>query len=231
MAKSVLLKAATRNGIGRTALKGVRKAGNVPGVLYGKKASQAIEINAKELIGVLQHASSENVLVDLELKSNDKTEKRLALIQDIQHHPLKDYVIHVDLHELAADEKLHTEVTVETVGEPAGVKTGGGLLEVVLRHLRVECLPKDLPEIITIDVSHLEIGQAIHVGEIQLPAGVTVLNPKDLPVVAVAAPTKEEEPVAAAAAEVAQPEVIKEKKADDAPAADAKGGAKAEAKK
>ena len=229
MAKSVLLKAATRKGIGRTALKGVRKAGNVPGVLYGKQASQAIEINAKELVSVLQHASSENVLVDLELKSDAKTEKRLALIQDIQHHPLKDYVIHVDLHELAADEKLHTEVTVETVGEPAGVKTGGGLLELVLRHLRVECLPKDLPEIITIDVSHLEIGQAIHVGEIQLPAGVTVLNPKDLPVVAVAAPTKEEEPVAVAA-EVAQPEVIKEKKAEDAPAADAKGG-KAEAKK
>lgn len=229
MAKTVLLKAQKRNGIGRTAVKSLRAGGRVPAVIYGKRQSEALSLDSKELLDVLHHSTSENVLVDLEVISDSKTEKRLALIQDVQHHPLKDYIVHIDLHEIAQDEKLHTEVPVQEVGEPVGVKTGGGLLEAALRHLRVECLPKDLPEIITVDVSHLNVGQAVHVGEIALPAGVTVLNHKDLPVFIVHAPAVEEE-VKPGTAEITQPEVIKEKKTEEAAAADAKGG-KAEGKK
>lgn len=230
MAKTLFLKAHTRKQIGRTGLKAVRSAGKVPGVLYGKKNSQPIEINEKELTTVLHQSSSENVLLDLELHDEaDKAQKRLALVQDVQHHPLEDYIIHVDLHEIAQDEKLHTEVPVKSVGEPIGAKSGG-IFETLLRTLRVECLPKDLPEAIVVDVSNLAIGQSIHVGSIELPAGVTVLNHKELSVFAMAAP-KEEEAKPAGATEAVQPEVIKEKKTDEAAAGDAKAEAKKDAKK
>ncbi len=233
MAKTLFLKAHTRKQIGRTELKAVRKAGKVPGVLYGKQNSQPIEINEKELTTVLHKSSSENVLLDLELHDEaDKAQKRLALVQDVQHHPLEDYIIHIDLHEIAQDEKLRTEVAVTAVGEPIGAKSGG-IFETLLRTLHVECLPKDLPESIAVDVSALDIGQSIHVGSIALPAGVTVLNHKELSVFAVAKPKEEEEPKpGAATAEAVQPEVIKEKKTDEAAApADAKGGDKKDAKK
>jgi large subunit ribosomal protein L25 len=224
----------------------VRTAGRVPGILYGKAKdksirSRAIEIDSKKLNTVLHSSTSENVLVDVELTdaSGAKVDQHLALLVDVQHHPLKDYIIHVDLHEIAQDEILHAEVPVVSVGEPVGVKNGGGLLETMLRTIRVACLPRDLPELITVDVSHLEIGHSVHVRELKLPDKVTASNRPELPVFSVFAP--KEEVVETPGAEVVQPEVIKEKKVEGeaAPAADAKGGkpdakaagAKTEAKK
>jgi large subunit ribosomal protein L25 len=236
MAKTVSLQVSQRAGIGRTALKAVRTAGRVPGILYGKAKdktirSRPIEIDAKKLKSVLHSSSSENVLVDVELTdaSGAKVDQHLALLVDVQHHPLEDYIIHIDLHEIAQDEILHAEVPVTSVGEPVGVKTGGGLLETMLRTIRVACLPRDLPESITVDVSNLTIGHSVHVSELVLPAGVTATNPPELPVYSVFAP--KEEVVATPGAEVAQPEVIKEKKVegDAAAAPDAKGGKDAKA--
>jgi large subunit ribosomal protein L25 len=236
MSKTVSLKVSPRSGIGRKAVKAVRKAGRVPGVLYGKAKdapahSRAIEIEAKSLVKLLQTSTSENVLVDVELVDTEgkKVDSGLALISDVQHHPIEDYIIHIDLHEIAQDEILHAEVPVTSVGEPVGVKSGGGLLETMLRTIRVACLPRNLPDIITVDVSNLAIGHSVHVRELVLPEGVTAANPPELPVFSVFAPKEEvaEQP----AAEVKQPEVIKEKKVDEAAAApDAKGGAKPDAK-
>jgi large subunit ribosomal protein L25 len=245
MAKTVTLQVAQRSGVGRTALKAVRKAGRVPGVLYGKAKdksvrSRTIEIDAKKLNAVLHSSTSENVLVDVEVTdpSGAKIDQHLALLLDVQHHPIKDYVIHIDLHEIAQDEILHAEVPVASVGEPAGVKNGGGLLETMLRYVRVACLPRDLPELITVDVTSLEIGHSVHVRELVLPQGVTVSNPPELPVFSVFAP--KEEVVETPSTEVVQPEVIKEKKVEGEAAAapeakaggkDAKPAAKAEPKK
>jgi large subunit ribosomal protein L25 len=239
MAKTVSLQVSQRAGIGRTALKAVRKAGRVPGVLYGKAKdktvrSRAIEIDAKKLASLLHSSTSENVLVDVEVTdpAGKKVDQHLALLLDVQHHPIKDYIIHIDLHEIAQDEILHAEVPVTSVGEPVGVKTGGGLLETMLRTIRVACLPRNLPELITVDVSHLQIGDSVHVRELVLPEGVTLTNPPELPVFSVFAP--KEEVVETPATDVKQPEVIMEKKVDEAaPAPGAKGGkgdAKAAAK-
>jgi large subunit ribosomal protein L25 len=231
MAKTVSLQVSQRSGVGRTALKAVRKAGRVPGVLYGKTKdtvrSRPIEIDAKKLNTVLHSSTSENVLVDVEVTdpSGAKVDQHLALLLDVQHHPLEDYIIHIDLHEIAQDEILHAEVPVTSVGEPAGVKNGGGLLETMLRTVRVACLPRHLPDLITVDVSHLEIGHSVHVNELKLPEGVTLTNPPELPVFSVFAPKEEVVEAPVAAAEVKQPEVIKEKKVEgEAPAAEAKGG-------
>jgi large subunit ribosomal protein L25 len=239
MSKTVSLQVSQRAGIGRTALKAVRKAGRVPGVLYGKSkdkavSSRPIEIDAKKLAAMLQRSSSENVLVDVELTdpAGKKIDQHLALLLDVQHHPIEDYIIHIDLHEIAQDEILHAEVPVTSIGEPAGVKNGGGLLETMLRTIRVACLPRNLPESITVDVSALEIGHSVHVREIKLPEGVTAVNPPELPVFSVFAP--KEEVVETPAAQATEPEVIKEKKVEgEAAPADAKGGkpdAKAAAK-
>ena len=142
----------------------------------------------------------------------------------MQHHPIRRDVLHVDFHAVRADEKLHAEIPVEPFGEPAGVKNFGGILEIALHSLEVECLPKDLPDLIRIDVSGLNVGESIHVKDIALPEGVSVRVDADLTVVRVAAPKVEIEPVASAAAAAAGPEVIKEKKED---AAAAKAGAPA----
>jgi large subunit ribosomal protein L25 len=237
MSKALSLQVSQRAGIGRKAVKAVRKAGRIPGVLYGKakgdKAvhSRAIEIDSKKLGAILQKSTSENVLVDVELTDAEgkKVDQHLALLLDVQHHPLEDYIVHIDLHEIAQDEILHAEVPVTSVGEPVGVKTGGGLLETMMRTIRVACLPRDLPDLITVDVSHLEIGHSVHVSEIKLPENVKASNPPELPVFSVFAP--KEEVVEAPTAEVVQPEVIKEKKPEEgaAPAADAKGGKDAKA--
>jgi large subunit ribosomal protein L25 len=140
-------------------------------------------------------------------------------------------VLHVDFHEVAENEKVTVQIPVETTGEAVGVKTGGGTLEHVLFKLKVRSLPKNLPEQIVVDVTALEIGKSIHLGDIKAPEGVEILGDKHITVVAVAAPRAEEEVVAAGAAPAAgDVEMTKEKKEEGAEgAAPAKGDAKAAA--
>lgn len=214
--KSVTLNAYPRTAIRRSAVKKLRDAGRIPAVIYGSASQpQSLEVVSKELDNLIHHHVSENVLVDLTLES-DARPQRLALVQEVQHHPLSGKVLHVDFHEVAADEPVTISVPVETTGEAVGVKTGGGVLEHVLYKIKICALPKDLPEAITIDVSALEIGRAIHVGDIQPPEGVEVIGNKELVVVACAAPRTETEeaPVEgeAAAAPTSEVEMIKEKK-------------------
>jgi large subunit ribosomal protein L25 len=227
--KSVALKASVRAEIRRSANKQLRASGSIPAIIYGKQAKpQNLQVDAKELDNLFHHGTSENVLVDLTVK-DDARAKRLALVQDVQHHPLSGKVLHVDFHEVAENEQVTVLVPVETTGEAAGVKQGGGVLEHVLFKLKVRALPKDLPEEILLDVSALEIGRSIHLGQITPPAGVEILGNKDLVVVACAAPKAEvvETPAADAAAPAAgDVAMIKEKKEDgEAAAAPAKGGA------
>ncbi len=214
--KSVLLNAAPRALARRAGAKALRSGGRIPAIIYGRQVqSQNLEVNAKEMEDLIHHSVSENLLVDLAVK-DDARPKRLALVQEVQHHPLTGRVLHVDFHEVAEDEKVTVLVPVETVGEAEGVKTEGGVLEHVLFKIKVRGLPKDLPELITVDVSHLKIGQAIHLGEIKPPAGVELVGDKQIPVIAVAAPRTEEEEAAEAAAAAegtaAEVEMIKEKK-------------------
>jgi large subunit ribosomal protein L25 len=204
----------------------LRGTGRVPAVVYGRLAEpQSLEINAKEISDLIHHSVSENVLVDLSVK-DDPRPKRLALVQDVQHHPLSGAVLHVDLHEVAETEKVTIMVPVETVGEAAGVKTSGGVLEHVLFKIKVRALPKDLPEQILVDVTSLELGKSIHLGEIQAPEGVEILGDKKVSVISVAVPRTEAEE--AAATEVApvtagDVEMLKEKKEEGVEAAPAKG--------
>jgi len=232
--KSVGLNAFPRTMGRRAGAKKLRSSGRIPAVIYGRQAQpQNLEINAKEMENLIHHSVSENLLVDLAVK-DDNRPKRLALVQEVQHHPLSGQVLHVDFHEVAENEKVIISVPVETEGEAVGVKTGGGVLEHVLFKLKVRALPKDLPELLTVDVSHLNIGQAVHLGEIKAPEGVEILGDKNISVIACAAPrTEEEEAAAAAEGAAAAPgevEMIKEKKEEGAEGAPAGKGAAPAAK-
>ena len=214
MAIQLKINAQTRAATGRNAVKKIKAAGFVPAVIYGAKdASLNLQIVERELSQLLGHATSESVLVEVNIKDGGT---KTALISEVQHHPVSGAILHLDLHAISMDEVLTVEVNVETIGEPVGVTTGGGVLEVTLRTLEIECLPGDLPESITVDVSKLEIGDSVHVGSLTLPKGVTVLNDPELTVAHVAPPTVEEEPAAPSEAPAgAQPEVIDAKKPEE----------------
>ena len=229
--KTVPLSAFPRSLARRGGVKKLRAKGRVPAVIYGGKAKpENVELKSKDLQNLIKHSVSENILLDLAIEGDAK-KTRLALVKEVQHHALRNEILHVDLHEVAADEKVTVMVPVETVGEAAGVKTGGGVLEHVLFKVRARALPKDLPEVLEVDVSHLEIGQTIHLGDIKPPPGVELLGDKKVSVISVAEPITEAQEAAVLEAATTGPsevEMIKEKK-DEASAAPAAAGAKAPA--
>ena len=234
MAKQVKLKVERREGTGRSAARKLKARGVVPAVIYGAKHKpQALQVSARDINAMLSHASGENILVELEIAGEKSN--RMALVQEVQHSPLGGDILHVDFHAISMDQKIHADVPLEAMGVPNGVKNFGGLLEQNLRTLSIECLPRDLPDRVTVDVSALNIGDSIHVRDIQLPSGVTAKVHLDLTAFSVLEPAVEEVPIAATAEAATGPEVITEKKpegeAEAAPAAKEKAPKEKEQKK
>jgi large subunit ribosomal protein L25 len=224
--KSLPLNAHPRTQARRKGARILRAAGRIPAVIYGRHhPPQNLEVDAKAFDDLVHLAHTEIILVDLQVPQ-DPIPSRLALVQDVQHHALTGKTLHIDFHEVKADELVTIDVPVESKGEAEGVKSGGGTLEHVRFRVKVRALPKDLPDQIVVDVTHLKVGETIHIGELTAPEGVEILGDKKIPILAVAAPlTAEAETAAAPAADGKQPEMIKEKKEDTA-AADKKAGDK-----
>src|SRR5436190_6904282 len=217
--KSLSLKAFPRALAKRSRVRKLRAGGRVPAVIYGRQTPpKNLEVGLREIEDLIHHSVSETILVDLAVEGEGKS-GQLALVQEVQHHPLSGKVLHVDFHEVAENEKVTVTVPVETTGEATGVKTGGGVLEHVLFKIKIRALPRELPEVITVDVTSLEIGQSIHLGEVPLPPGVEVVGEKKFPVISVAAPITEAQEAAAlegATSPLAEPEVLNEKKEEAA---------------
>lgn len=224
--KSVPLTAYGRTVTGRNSVRKLRAAGRVPTVIYGgRRQAESLELNQRELDKLIAHSASENILVDLQVTAQESTVNRLALVQDVQHHPLTREILHIDFHEVAPDEKVTIMVPLESRGTPIGVKNGG-VLEHVLFKVKVRGTPEALPLILEVDVSNLDLNQVLHLSEIPVPEGVEILGDKKVPVLAVAAPRTEAEETAAEGAApgaTAEVEMIKEKKGEEG-AADAKKG-------
>jgi large subunit ribosomal protein L25 len=234
MAKQVKLKVEPRMSVGRSAVRKLKARGVIPAIIYGgKDKAQPLQVSARDINAMMSHASGENVLVELEVAGEKSN--RTALVQEVQHSPVSGDILHIDFHAISMDETIQAEVPLEPTGIPNGVKNFGGLLEQSLRVLTIECLPRDLPDRITVDVSQLNIGDSIHVRQIQLPSGVISKVPPYLTAFSVLAPTVEEEPVVAEAEAAATgPEVITEKKEEGeaaAPAAKEKAPKEKEQKK
>lgn len=223
MSKQVSLKASRRTATGRNAVKKVKAAQAVPAILYGSGVdSTPLQLERRAIDNLLAHAVGENILVNLEIEDGGKAASRLALISEVQHHPVNQTVLHVDFHAVSVNETLVAEIVIEPVGEANGVKNFGGLLEQSLRAIEVECLPKDLPEIIRVDVSALNVGDALHVSELPQLPGVTYVAEGGVTVFLVSEPKTSDEAAAPAEGAATEPEVIREKKAEEGEAKEAK---------
>lgn len=172
MAKQETLQAAKRDVKGTTASKRLRRQGTVPAVIYGSSQREyMIQLNSKEFGDLVRRQSSQNFIVTLEIEGAQEKSK-MAIVQDVQKDPLTGNLIHVDFRAVSENETIHAVVPIELTGEPAGVKEGG-LMEQLVRDIEVHCRPGDLPSNISNDVSSLEIGDSLKVGELNFPDGVT----------------------------------------------------------
>jgi len=229
MKTPLTLKVATRAQTGRSSSRRLRKANRIPAILYGKHSDpEKLSIEVPEFTKLLKSVAGRSLLI--ELNREDKAEKALSFLQEIQRDPITDRYLHVDLHEVKPDEKFEIRVPVRVTGESFGVKNQSGVLEIATHVLRIRCLPADLPEAIEIDVTALNVGQTFKVGELKAVPGVTFLDDKGQPVVACVEPVAEivQEVVAAAApVEGAAPAA---EGAAAAPAADGKAAPAGDAK-
>jgi large subunit ribosomal protein L25 len=210
--QAVELKAELREGRGKELARRLRSSGKIPAVFYGpKRTVAAIEIDAKEF--QLKVASLEGShLIRLQSSAADLQDK-MALVKDTQHHPVSGDVLHTDLYEVDMTARLTVPVPLHFVGKAEGVVLGG-ILQPVRREIEVECFPTDIPEYIEIDVTALNIHDAVHVTAISLPAGVTAVYETDFAVVTVLPPTIEAAPAAAEAEVAAEPGAGEEQKTE-----------------
>src|SRR5580698_626052 len=222
----------------KNAARQVRVAGKIPAVVYGAgHESVAVEVDPKQILRILHSESGHNTIFDVDIAGQGIAK---AMIVDWQYEPIRDSLLHIDLKRIAMDKAMKASVPVRLIGVPIGVKNEGGILDLVLREVEIECLPGDIPSHIDVDVSGLELHGVIRVSELPHSDKIKYLNHEDATVAHVVSIREEVAPAAdAVAAEAgavagAEPEVAKKGKTDDAaakkaePAAGGKaaGGAK-----
>ncbi len=202
-----------RNQIGRRNVKVVRRENAVPAIVYGgkKRGPTAIKVNRRSYEQVMRLHQGQSVVFHLNVLEGDKKLRDYsAIVKEEQHEPVSGDLLHIDFHRISLTEKIEVKVPLVTKGESIGVKKDGGSLDHTLWELDIVCLPTNIPEKITIDVSDLTIGDAIHVKDIVLPQDVITKHDPEAILVSVVPPMKEVE--VAEEDEDAEPEVIKEKK-------------------
>jgi len=212
-----------RESDGKGRARRARRAGKLPGVFYGpKSAAVALELDRKDFLTRVAHLEGSHLI---RIKSGSPAlADKVALVKELQYHPVTGEVIHADLYEVDLTEKIRVKVPLHFVGKAAGV-VRGGILQPVVREIEVECLPMDIPEFFDVEVSALDIGDSLHVTELAMPAGVAAASESDLTLVTVVPPSIEEAPTPAEAAAPAA------EGAEAAPAAEGAEPAPAAAKK
>lgn len=222
------LNAQLRTDTGKSAVRAIRRAGRVPAVVYGHgDETRPLTVDALELEKLVSSISVENTLIDLVIDGAGKPTS--ALIREVQYHPVRPQILHVDLYQVHAGEKIHLEIPIRIHGTPVGVREDGGILQEVLREIHVECLPRDIPEGVDVDIAELRIGETIHVSDVSIP-NVRILNDPDLVICTVTTPTVEELPEPAETEEgvgEVEPELIRDRD-DDAKETAAEQGSAAE---
>ncbi|MGZ5513693.1 MAG: 50S ribosomal protein L25 [Candidatus Aminicenantales bacterium] len=215
---SIVVKTEKRQGLGSNAARRLRAQGFVPAVLYGESMeTQPLVLSKKDIVQILRLESGENTIFKVAVDADAYD----AMIKEMQIDPSTDELLHVDLIRIAMDKPIRVTVPIVHHGEPFGVKTEGGFIDFVTREVEVECLPKDIPESLEIDISELHIHQAFKVEAMPVPAGIKVLTDPNTALVLVSLPHKEEEVFPGekpegevAAEEPKEPEVIKKERAE-----------------
>jgi len=190
----IQLKTKTRTTTGNGPARRLRMSGMIPAVLYGPKTEPVLlAVNSSDLELVFKKGGIGQVILNLVIQNNGETTTRPAMIKELQTHPVSRNFIHVDFYEIKMDQKITAKIPVVTTGKAKGVEAGG-ILQIIRRELDVECLPLSVPESIVIDISDLDIGDSIHVGQIHVEGEVEFLDEDDYTVVTVVSPKMEEEP-------------------------------------
>jgi large subunit ribosomal protein L25 len=213
--KTIELTVEKRSTNGKNEARRSRAAGRIPAVVYGAgKPNVPITVDRKALSDVFREGAGENAIFLLKLGGSDQS--RHAMIREMQRDPVTRRPLHIDFVRVLMDVKITIKVPIEVVGIAKGVKTEGGILDIVTREVEIECLPGNIPAHLAIDVTELAIGDALRISQIPAPEGVRIVDNPEKVVLHVAHPTREEEPVAAAAegaVEPTEPEVLKKGKA------------------
>ncbi|HCX89005.1 MAG: 50S ribosomal protein L25/general stress protein Ctc [Deltaproteobacteria bacterium CG12_big_fil_rev_8_21_14_0_65_43_10] len=187
--KQVSLNADLRTECGKSAVKKLRREGLIPAILYGhKKESIPLSLSSLLLNRIMTDEAIESTLIDLTIKAGENEEKKTVVLKDIQVGPVKRNCLHVDFYEVDMSEKIVVPISIHLIGKAKGVEAGG-ILQQIKREVEVKCLPSKIPGRFEIDVSNLEIGDSIHLGEISLDEGVEILEDLSLVVAAVSTPT------------------------------------------
>lgn len=212
--KTIDLEVERRSTRGKNSARQTRAGGKIPAVVYGAgKPNVPITVDRKSLSDAFRNGAGENAIFLLKLAGSDQS--RHAMIKEFQRDPLSRKAMHIDFVRILMDAKIRVSVPIEAVGTAIGVKVHGGILDFVTRQVEIESLPGNIPAHLPIDVSALEIGDALRISQIPPIEGVEIVDDPDKVLVHVVHPTQEAEPVAAAepAAEVTEPEVLKKGKA------------------
>ncbi len=179
-----------REATGRGSSRRIRKEGEIPAVVYGKSGSQALSVNEKEFRQLWKSIHGGAALIELKDESG---KDRLTTVKDLQIHPIKDSILHIDFNEVIRGEAMTTTVPVVIEGEAEGVKVDGGVLSVLLHDTEIKTLPRNLPESLVIDISALKLGESTHLSDIQLPEGVELTGDPETVIATVGHPQPEEE--------------------------------------
>ena len=210
-AEAATLNAAIRGETGKGAARKIRQAGNIPAVIYGHgREPQSLVMNARETDRLLQRITPGATVIELNI--DGKVAR--SLIREIQRHPFKRTIVHIDFQELVAGETITVKCPIVYIGVPEGVRLEGGILDQVLHELLVEADPSSIPSHIDIDVTGIKLGKSLHVSDLELPPGVKVLDDPGSTVCVVAA-SKAGVEATPAEPVVAEPEVIRKVKPDD----------------
>jgi large subunit ribosomal protein L25 len=230
MSKSFEVVAESRNDQGKGASRRLRRAGKVPGIIYGGKGEPAnVTLDQLKLLTMIDSEKFYSTIITLKVDGKDQQ----AIIKDVQVHPVKNQVLHVDLQRVLADQpiRIHLPIHFLNAATSPGVKTQGGLVSHLKTDLEISCLPKDLPEAIEVDLGAMSLNETLFLKDLKLPAGVTVpelVQGRNSPVVSIHAPRAEEPEAVVEAAAAAVPAAAGKDAKAAAPAADAKkeGGKK-----
>lgn len=211
--EQISINGAIREDKGKGPNRRLRMNGKIPAVLYGHGSKNTpLTVDPKDIFKILYSQAGENTIFALSVPGRETIN---CLIKEYQLEPISHDLLHADFYEVAMDQMLEVDVPLEVTGEAYGVKTEGGLLDIVHRELRVECLPGDIPEHITVDVTEMKIGDLFRIRDLKVSDKIKLLDEPETVIVAVEHPRAEELPVAVAAGTEAEaePEVIKKGKA------------------
>jgi len=223
MRKDITIAATPRPARGKNEARRLRVRGLMPAIIYGTgKDPVAVTVSPKEVNKILHSDTGHNTIFDMAVGD---AAAEAVMVVDWLHHPVRGNLMHVDLLRIDLEKLLKVSVPVHMKGESIGVKIGGGMLEVINREVTIECLPNEIPATFDVDVTDLNVNQAVRAGDLKLSASMRLVSPAESVLVHVIAPRAEE----AAAATVAEPEVAKAKGKKEAAPAAAAGDKKAAA--